>query len=156
MGKDVEVGIPQPFVLHSTIGGALDLDLDNITLKGDADNPVEMRSSSTVDLGLDINNIPTIRMENTLKGDSENPVEMKSSSTVDLGLDNIRITELPQINLQLSSKPTRVHFPVNYKLSFGMLGIEFFSMNVCGESMVVIEDYFPHVTEECENRRRQS
>ena len=134
MGKDVEVSIPQPFVINSSIGGSLDFDLDEIRIK----------------------EIPTIRMENTLKGDSNNPVVLNSDSKVDLGLDNIRITELPQIYLQLSSKPTRVHFPVNYKLSFGMLGIEFFSMNVCGESMVVIEDYFPHATEECENRRRQS
>ena len=128
MGKDVEVGIPQPFVTQSTIGGSLDFDIDEIRIK----------------------EIPTIRMESTLKGDSTNPVVMHSDSKVDLGLDNIQITKLPQINLQLSAKPTRMHFPVNYKLSFGAMGFEFFSMNVCGESMVVIEDYFPHATEECE------
>lgn len=123
-----DVDIPQNYSITSSIGGSLDLDLDEIRIK----------------------EIPTIRMESTLKGDSKNPVIMHSDSKVDLGLDNIQITKLPQINLQLSAKPTRVHFPVNYKLSFGTLGIEFFSMNVCGESMVVIEDYFPHATEECD------
>lgn len=128
MGKDVEVGIPQPFVTSNFLGGSLDFDLDNIHIK----------------------ELPTIKMESTIRGDAKNPVVMNSDSTVDLGLDNIRITELPQINLQLSSKPTRVHFPANYKLSFGTFGIEVFSMNLCGEGMVVIEDYHPHATETCE------
>jgi hypothetical protein len=127
MGKDVDVGIPQPFVTISSMNGALDLDLDEIRIK----------------------EIPVIRMDNTIKGDSNNPVVLNSNNTVDLGLDNIQITKLPQINLQLSTKPTRVHFPVNYKLGFGTMGMEIFSMNLCGESMVVIEDYIPHSTEEC-------
>ena len=127
MGKDVDVGIPQPFQTISTVGGAIDFDLDEIRIK----------------------ELPVIKMESTLKGDSKNPVVMNSNSTVDLGLDNIQITKLPQINLQLSAKPTRVHFPVNYKLSFGSLGMELLSLNVCGESMVIIEDYIPHRNETC-------
>ena len=127
MGKDVQVGIPQPFVINSSLNGALDLDLDEVRIK----------------------EIPTIHMESTLKGDPKNPITMNSNNKVDLGLDNIQITKLPQINLQISSKPTRVHFPLNYKLSFGSFGMELFSMNVCGEGMVIIEDYIPHDTEKC-------
>lgn len=127
MGKDVDVSIPQPFQTISTIGGAIDFDLDEIRIK----------------------ELPVIKMENTVKGDSQNPVVLNSNSKVDLGLDNIQITKLPQINLQLSAKPTRVHFPVNYKFSFGSLGMELFSLKVCGESMVILEDYIPHGSETC-------
>jgi len=127
MGKDVSVGIPQPFQTISSIYGSLDMDLDEIRVK----------------------ELPVIQMVNTVKGDKENPIVMNTDSKVDLGLDNIQITKLPQINLQLSMKPTRVHFPVNYKLSFGSMGMELFSLNMCGESMVIVEDYIPHATEEC-------
>jgi hypothetical protein len=122
-----DVNIPKTYTLNSKMSGSLDLDLDEIRIK----------------------EIPTIRMESTLKGDTAHPVVMKSDSNVDLGLDNIQITRLPQINLQVAVKPTRVHFPVNYKLSLGSMGMELFSLNLCGESMMVIEDYVPHATEEC-------
>lgn len=123
-----DIDIPQHYWLYSTVSGALDMDLDNVC----------------------INKIAPITTESTIKGDSKNPVVMHSDSKVDLGLDNIQITKLPQIDLQVSAKPTRVHFPVNYKVSFGSMGVELFSVNLCGESMVVIEDYFPHATEDCE------
>jgi len=132
-----DITIPTGYSLG--LSGAVDLDLDNIC----------------------INNIPIIHLDSestvVLKGDKANPVavstdsklDLNSVSKVDLGLDNIQITRLPQINLQLSAKPTRVHFPVNYKLSVGTMGIELFAFAVCGESMVIIEDYHPHATEEC-------
>jgi hypothetical protein len=121
--------IPTSYTINSTatLGGALDLDLDNIRIKEIA--PITLTSNST------------------LKSESK----LTSDSKVDLGLNDIRIKELPRIDLHLQTamKPTRVHFPVNLRFGLCTLGIELLAFCVCGESMVVVEDYVPHKTEVC-------
>lgn len=121
--------IPSNYTITSTttLGGALDLDLDNIRIKEIA--PITVTSNSS------------------LKSDSK----LTSDSKVDMGLNDIRIKELPRIelNLQTAMKPTRVHFPVNLRFGLCTLGIELLAFCVCGESMVVVEDYVPHKTEVC-------
>jgi hypothetical protein len=121
--------IPTNYTINSTatLGGALDLDLDNIRIKEIA--PITLTSNST------------------LKSDSK----LTSDSKVDMGLNDIRIKELPRIelNLQTAMKPTRVHFPVNLRFGLCTLGIELLAFCVCGETMVVVEDYVPHKTEIC-------
>ncbi len=116
-----EIEIPQHYWIYPVVSGGLDLDLDNIHIK----------------------ELPTI----TLKTEST----LNSQSKVDMGLDNIRIRELPRIELhtQIAAKPTRVHLPLNYKVSIGTLGLELLTVNLCGEGMIVIEDYVKHKTEEC-------
>lgn len=113
--------IPSNYTINSTttVGGALDLDLDNIRIKEVA--PITLTSKLT------------------------------SDSKVDMGLDDIRIKELPRIDLHVETamKPTRIHFPVNLRFGLCTLGIELLAFCVCGESMVVIEDYVPHKTEVC-------
>lgn len=121
-----EIKIPSNYTITSTIGGMLDLDLDNIRIK----------------------EIPTITLETTTKVDPES--KMTLDTTVDMGLDDIRIKELPVIQLQASMKPTRVHFPTNLKFGLCSMGMELLSFTVCGESMVVVEDYVPHHTERCD------
>jgi hypothetical protein len=113
--------IPQDYTINSNMNGSLDLDLDNIRIK----------------------EIAAI----TLHSDSQ----LTSNSTVDMGLDDIRIKELPTIDLHLqaSMKPTRMHFPVNMKFGLCTLGTELISFTICGESMVVVEDYVAHKKEEC-------
>lgn len=105
-----------------------------ITFTGGVDLGLEELKEMKIYAGLDnirINNIPTI--------------------TVDAGLDDIRITQLPKIELdtRLSLKPTRVHLPVNYRLSIGLLGYELLGIALCGEGMVITEDYQKHIAEEC-------
>jgi hypothetical protein len=121
--------IPDKYTITSTatVGGALDLDLDNIRIKEIA--PITLTSDSK------------------LHSDSK----LTSDSKVDMGLDNIRIKELPRIDLHVETamKPTRVHFPVNLRFGLCTLGVELLAFCVCGESMVVIEDYIPHKTEVC-------
>lgn len=121
--------IPTNYTINSTatLGGALDLDLDNIRIKEIA--PITLTSNST------------------LKSDSK----LTSDSKVDMGLNDIRIKELPRIELHLQTamKPTRVHFPVNLRFGLCTLGIELLAFCVCGETMVVVEDYVPHKTEIC-------
>ena len=115
--------IPTNYTITSTatLGGSLDLDLDNIRIKEVA--PVSVTTNST----------------------------LKSDSKVDAGLNDIRIKELPRIdlNVQTAMKPTRVHFPVNMRFGLSAMGIELLAFCVCGESMVVVEDYVPHRTEIC-------
>jgi hypothetical protein len=121
--------IPDKYTINSTmaVSGGLDLDLDNIRIKEIA--PISLTSTST------------------LTSDSK----LTSTSKVDMGLDDIRIKELPRIDLHVETamKPTRIHFPVNLRFGLCTLGIELLAFCVCGESMVVVEDYVPHKTEVC-------
>ena len=114
--------IPNPWTINtnSQIHGSLDLGLDDIHIK----------------------EIPAI----TLHTDSS----LTSNSTVDMGLA-VRIKELPPIdlNVQLAMKPTRIHFPTDLKFGLCVMGRELLAVCICGESMVVIEDYVPHRTERC-------
>jgi len=113
--------LPNPWTINTIMAGTLDTGLDDIR----------------------INHLPTIELSTDSK--------LASTSTVDMGLNDIRIKELPTLDLRLqtSMKPTRMHFPVNVKFGVRTLGTELVSFTICGESMVVIEDYVPHKTEEC-------
>ena len=121
--------IPDTYTINSAlaVSGGLDLDLDNIRIK--ENSPISLTSTST------------------LTSDSK----LTSTSKVDMGLDDIRIKELPRIDLHVETamKPTRIHFPVNLRFGLCTLGIELLAFCVCGESMVIVEDYVPHKTEVC-------
>jgi hypothetical protein len=125
--------IPNPWTINTiaTVGGSLDTGLDDIRIK--EIGPVSLAS------------ISTLTSDSKVTSDSK----LTSDSKVDLGLDDIRIKELPRIDLQFSMKPTRVHFPVNLHFGLSSLGFELLGFNICGESMVIIEDYVPHKTEIC-------
>src|SRR5262245_20872716 len=115
--------IPSSYTITSTmnVGGALDMGLDDIRIK----------------------EVPTIELKR--------PSPLNSSNTLDLGPDDIHIKDLPKIDLrvEIAMKPTRVHFPVHLHFCLSTLGMELLAFSVCGESMVVIEDYVPHKTEIC-------
>jgi hypothetical protein len=117
-------GLPNPWTVNSHVSGALDLILDDIRIK----------------------ELPVIDLKSALTSDSR----VTSDSKVDMGLDNIRIKELPRIELEFGMKPTRVHMPTHYKFCLALLGFEVFQVALCGESMVIIEPYFPHRTESCD------
>lgn len=125
--------IPTSYTVTSiaTVGGSLDAGLDDIRIKEIA--PVSLTSTSTLNSTSTVNSVS----------------KLTSDSKVDLGLDNIQIKELPRIDLQVAMKPTRVHFPVNLHFGLSSLGFPLLTFSVCGESMVVIEDYVPHKTEIC-------
>ena len=89
-----------------------------------------------------IKELPTIKLD--AKTDS------KVDAKLDLGLDNIRVKELPVVRLKFGVDPTRVHMPAGWKFGVSVLGLQLFSFDVCGESMVVVEDYKPHKTEQCD------
>ncbi len=140
MSADIE--IPTGYSL--TLGGGVDLGLEELK---------DMKLNAGLD-NIKINNIPKITVDAglsdiRLKEFPNNP--LKTDSKVDMGLDDIRITQLPKIELaaQFSIKPTRVHLPMNYRLSIGVMGYELIGFAICGEGMVITEDYQKHVTEGC-------
>jgi hypothetical protein len=109
--------------LTSGVNASVALGLDNV--------------KADVDVGLDdirIKELPLIR----------------SDSKLDLGLDNIRIQELPPFRFDFSMRPIRIHLPLNYSFCVEIFGIRLFKFSVCGEGMVVTEDYHAHATERCE------
>jgi hypothetical protein len=120
-GVDIGLGTIAA-TLSQGIRAAVDLGLDNVR--------------AAVDAGLNeirIKELPLIRSE----------------SELDLGLDNIRIAQLPPIQLEVAVRPTRVHLPLSYAFSIELFGIKVFKFSLCGEGMVISEDYKPHATERC-------
>lgn len=86
-----------------------------------------------------------IKTESRMEGGT-NPIKTESKVETD---SSISIMKLPQIDLQLGMRPTRVHMPVGLKFCVSLLGMPLVSFDVCGESMVIVEDYAPHRTELC-------
>jgi hypothetical protein len=124
--------IPTNYTVTSAVTiDSLDAGLDNIRIK--EIGPVGLTSTNS------------LTSTSTVNSDSK----VTSDSKVDLGLDNIQIKELPRIDLQVAMKPTRVHFPVNIHFGVSSMGMELLAFRVCGESMVIVEDYVPHKTEIC-------
>jgi hypothetical protein len=66
----------------------------------------------------------------------------------------IAITEIPAITTNLNIAVTqipeqRVHYPAHYQVGFSLLGIEVWSLSLCGEAQVINEKYVPRRTEVC-------
>ena len=129
--------IPTDYTTKITFAGGMgvDLDLDNIRIKEIAPTTVTTIS----------------RIEEIAPTTVTTISSLTSTSTVDMGLDEIRIKELPKIelSLQTSMKPTRVHVPVNLRFGLSSLGMELLAFCICGETMMIVEDYVPHKTELC-------
>ena len=102
-----------------------------ITLQGAA---TPIKTESKMEGGLN-----PIKTESRIEGGA-NPIKTDSS---------ISVMKLPQIDLQFGMRPTRVHMPVGLKFCVSLLGLPLVSFDVCGESMVIVEDYRPHRTELC-------
>lgn len=130
-----------------TLGGLLDLGLGAIAqvLRDGVRADVGL-SNVNANIGLSdirLRELPTIRAEVSVK---ELPL-IRSDSKVDLGLDDIRIQQLPPIELAL--RPTRVHLPLSYSFGIELFGFRLFKLSVCGEGMVITENYQPRETERC-------
>src|SRR4026208_1817711 len=86
-----------------------------------------------------------IKTESRMEGGT-NPIKTESKVETD---SSISIMKLPQSARRLGMRPTRVHMPVGLKFCVSLLGMPLVSFDVCGESMVIVEDYTPHRTELC-------
>lgn len=129
MGKDVDVGIPQPFEVDFDIFSSLPI---NINMGSQVD------LKSEIDMGLD-----NVKVEADLGLDD---VNVDLSGSMDLGLDDINIDlGLDNINACLSfaikELPSmRVHFPTDYEFGLKLFGLSVFNFHICGKSMIVTED----------------
>lgn len=142
-----------------------DFGLDDLRIRELAPINVGITSLPAISVGLtelpDINlnaaltvhELPTIRLdtESELRTDSavRTDSEVRTESKIDLALD-LRVRELPRIDLQFGFRPMRFHFPVNYRFCLTLFGCKVFEFSTCGESMVVAEDYVPRQTEGCD------
>ena len=98
--------------------------------------------------------LPVIKLEAAIKEipviKTESKMDAKTDSKIDAKTDSsISIKELPVIRLRVGMDPTRIHMPLGYKFGVAVLGMQLLSFDICGEGMVIIEDYKPHKTEEC-------
>jgi hypothetical protein len=107
------------------------MEVQPVTLQGGA---TAIKTESKMEGGAN-----PIKTDSKMEGGA-NPIKTDSS---------ISIMKLPQIDLQLGMRPTRVHMPVGLKFCVSLLGMPLVSFDVCGESMVIVEDYTPHRTELC-------
>jgi hypothetical protein len=83
------------------------------------------------------------------------------SGGLDLDLDNIHVkeiptikletavTQLPRIRVELGLQPKRIHLPFHTEFGISVLGLRLLCFDVCGEGMVVIEEYERHEAEAC-------
>jgi hypothetical protein len=69
--------------------------------------------------------------------------------TVNLGVPTITLNPV-QLSVAITQIPSvRAHLPSNYCVGFSLLGIELFSLRLCGESQVITEPYQPNPCEIC-------
>jgi len=155
-----------------TLNGGLDLGLDDIkaelTLTEVTTNSQlhtnlrveEIKTNSQLSARLALEELTTNSQLNatlktdsalsaTLKTDSALDAAVRTDSKVDLGLDDIRIRELPPLDLRFAIRPFRLHLPLNFKFCVKMLGVTLLEFSACGESMAISEDYEPRGTERC-------
>ncbi len=83
--------------------------------------------------------------------------------TADAGLDEVRIKEIPRINLNVEKlnvdtesnirikeiPDVRAHVPSYYNLGVKLFGIEILTFSLCGESEIITEKYIPNEKEIC-------
>jgi hypothetical protein len=108
---------------------------------------VDLTLGGSVDMGLDdirINNIAPITLGTTSTLTS-------TSALTTTNAVSLSVEKLPRIQLDVTMgmRPTRVSFPVNYKFGVKSMGMELFCFHVCGESMMIVEDYVPRPAELC-------
>jgi hypothetical protein len=106
---------------------------------------VKIPSHFEFDLGvdLDVSGIPT----NYTFGITQLP-------KINVGIDPMRFTidplEIKPLDMSFRIKEipsVRVHFPVDYRVAVGFLGIELACVRLCGQSQVITEPYVPNPCE---------
>lgn len=151
-------------------GGGVDLDLNDIRIN--ALPPINVGITQIAPINFGVTNLPDFNLNanvavdklppihvitdsklattSTLKSDStlQTDSTLKTDNKVDLALE-VKIKELPRIDLQFGLRPMRFHFPLNYRFCLKLLGIKVFEFETCGEGMVIAEDYKARVAEEC-------
>jgi hypothetical protein len=100
-----------------------------------------------------------------LEGSGSNPIEIDVTNLplditvarpVEIMLDPVSITLAPitinplDVSLRLKEVPSlRITFPVDYRVAFGLCGIELACIHFCGQSQIITEPYVPNPCECC-------
>ena len=143
------------------LAGGVDFDLDEIRIKELAPikigitelpdinlnaklDPVKLETDSKLKTDNNVKTDSTVKTDSAIKTDSV----LNTDNRVDLDLD-VRIRELPQIDIQLGLRPVRIHLPLSYEFCLKVFGIKVFEFKTCGEGMVIAEDYKAKSTEKC-------
>jgi hypothetical protein len=160
MEIDMSIDVPLDNIrikdFHLT--GGVDFDLDEIRIKELAPINIGLApvSIGLAPISIGITQMPDINLNakiDPLKIDTDSKLQtdstLKTDNKVDLDLD-VSIKELPQIDLQLGLRPTRLHFPLSYQFCLTLFGIKVFEFKTCGEGMIITEDYKAKSTERCE------
>lgn len=141
--------------LNFSGGVAVDLDLDNIKLTELAPINIGLTQLPPVVLNaaVSLEKLPTVKLESKSSLDTDSRLESDSKvateSKVDLALD-LRVRELPRLDIQFGARPMRFHFPFSYRFCLTLFGVTVLQFETCGEGMVVAEDYIPNASERCE------
>jgi hypothetical protein len=127
----LSVSIVQPF--------AVDLDLSGTV---GAVGPITVQGiPSTFSLGLTA--LPTIQL-GTVPPITLEPLTINVGTIPPITLEpmslSLAITKIPSV---------RAHVPSNYCVGFSLLGIELFSIRLCGETQIITEPFIPNPCEIC-------
>jgi hypothetical protein len=155
MGSEL-VDIPTHYSIatNSSVSGSLDVGLDEIRLKELAPinvnaniGKLSLEGNGTLGLNVtaSVKDIPPLRVEASVL---ELPV-IRTDSRLDAGLNDIRIRELPKLQLELGVKPMCVSFPFNYHFGISIFGCQLFKFSFCGESRLVVQDECTEPMPEC-------
>ncbi len=107
---------------------------------------IDTNISGGLDTSIAVTELPVIVSNSTFRGDLKSESAIAITQLPEIKID---IVHIPQIDIQMGIRPTRVHLPTSMKFSVCILGWEILSFSTCGESMVIIEDYHPHARERC-------
>jgi len=129
---NLTVGLPNPVAVD--LGLDADVGLDDIRISQIA--PISVGISSLPQINVGITELPVIRTDSTVNTAST----LSSDNQVDLGLDDIRITELPRIDVQVGLRPMRFHLPLHFRFCLKLFGHTVLEIDTCGEAMAVAED----------------
>jgi len=133
MGKDVDVGLPQPL--------EIDMGLDNINMSS---SMFMNMSPISIDMGLDNVNMD-MNMDTNISFNGSVDMGLDNVN-VDMGLDNVNVDMgLDNVNMCMSfaikELPSmKMHFPLNMDFGIKVLGIPLLNFGICGKAMVVTED----------------
>jgi hypothetical protein len=115
------------------------------------------------DAGVDIPSEFTIHVgsDGTIQVDADlDNIRVKELPRLELGDINMRLKELPRINMAVEELPTikialteipdiRAHLPAHFDFGVSILGFELLSFSLCGEAQVITEKYVPRRMELC-------
>jgi hypothetical protein len=107
----------------------------SVKLPSKFDFDVDMGIDGNIDANIDLT-LPT-----------EYGISIHELPTINFNIAPIEIRPL-EMSFRLKEVPSiRAHFPLDYKVCFGFLGIEIASVHFCGQAQVITEPYVPNPCE---------